>query len=373
MFFRLTRAVRGYQLGYRENIRIEVGGPRAYIVVLRHEPGEGSAPGHAFLEVTGDFTPPRKPAEAFRDLTQGLLPADSSPGDDLASMIEERRLPTSGRGLIFSELPNSLRVFIREVTHGLATTAASIFELIRWRKAMEGPVDALSMRRIEGIEWCDDAGDWRQLPADVTFRAGRARVLVTSPAEEVASLEAMAVSGIREPVAHAVLRQAQRAAGGREYASALVMAIAALEICVKQLISALIPEAEWLALHAPTPPVVDILREYLPTIPADESIGGNVASPPAEILETLKKAISVRNVNVHRGQRELSPDFIARVLDAVTDVLWMCDYFTGQKWAFRNMSEQMQNALSSPSAGPVLAGAETAPSAESGKTAPTSE
>ena len=68
-------------------------------------------------------------------------------------------------------------------------------------------------------------------------------------------------------------------------------------------------------------------------------------------------AVSARNVTVPRGQGELQHDFIVRVLGAVADVLWMCDYFTGQKWAFQNLSEQMRNAL------PIPAAADGTPSA----------
>ena len=348
MLFRLTRAVRGYQLQYRDSLSVNVGGPPAFVVVLRHEPGEGQAYGEVILEVTGDFAPPRRSAEALRELADGLLPADSRPDEDLASEIKDRRLPESGRGLRFSELPNPLRDFIRDVTGQLTSTAHEVFELIRWRRAMPGPVQSLWLRRLEGIEWCDDAGNWRRLPPDVQFQAGPAYVLPLSTPEEVASLQAMAASGIREPLAHALLREAQRASGQQEYASALVMAIAALEIGVKRLIGTLIPAAEWLVLYSPSPPIVSILRDYLPTIPAGESIGGFVVSPPTEILKTLNDAVTARNATVHRGQGELRQDFIAEVLDAVADVLWMCDYFTGQRWAYQNLSAQMQSVLPRP-------------------------
>ncbi len=155
------------------------------------------------------------------------------------------------------------------------------------------------------------------------------------------------------------------------------MAIAALEIGVKQLIGTLIPGAEWLALHAPTPPLIDIMRDYLTTIPAAESIGGYVASPPENILKTLQNAISARNVTVHRGQGQLERDFIARVLDAVADVLWMCDYFMGQKWASRDLSGQMRSALSIAEAAEAAPAAEAAadapPAAEAADTAPGTE
>jgi hypothetical protein len=347
MHFRLTYKVNGYQLQYRDNIRVDVGGPQEFVVVLRHEQGDISTLGEVFLEVMGNFVPPRRSTDALRDLSEGLLPAGSDPGADLASEIQERRLPTSGRSLRFDELPNSLRQFTDTVIRDLSRTAVDVFRLIRWRRAMTGPVEALQAR---ALEWCDDSGLWHTLPLDVQWKIGPAYILPSSTPDEIANLEAMASSGIHEPLGHALLREAQNASGRQEYASALVMGIAALEIGVKELIGTLIPGAEWLALHAPSPPIVEILRDYLPTIPAHESIGGNVVAPPAEILETVRNGVTRRNETVHRGQGELRLDFIARVLGAVADVLWMCDYFTGQKWALQNLSDQMRAALPIPKA-----------------------
>lgn len=143
MLFRQTLAVRGYSLQYKDNIRVDIDGPHAFVVVLRHEPGEGQAYGEVILEATGEFDPPRRPAQALADLAQGLLPADSKPEEELASAIKERQLPESDRGLRFSELPNSLRDFIRDVTRELNSIATDVFGLIRWRRAMAGPVEAI--------------------------------------------------------------------------------------------------------------------------------------------------------------------------------------------------------------------------------------
>src|SRR5689334_13740873 len=55
MLFRQTLAVRGYRLQYKDNIRLDVDGPHAFVVVLRHEPGEGQAYGEVILEITGEF------------------------------------------------------------------------------------------------------------------------------------------------------------------------------------------------------------------------------------------------------------------------------------------------------------------------------
>ena len=103
------------------------------------------------LEVTGNFDPPRKSVEAFRDLAQGLLPVDSRPEVDLASEIKDRRLPASGRRLRFGELPNRLCDYSGDVTRELNRTVTRIFGLIRWRRAMLGPVEALYFRGFEGL------------------------------------------------------------------------------------------------------------------------------------------------------------------------------------------------------------------------------
>jgi hypothetical protein len=138
-----------------------------------------------------------------------MLPADSNPEDDLASVIEERRLPATGRGLRFSELPNPLRDFSREVARQLVSTATDIFGLIRWRRAMQGPIEALWSRGIEGIEWLDDTGNWHRLPPDIRFEIGRAYILPRSTPEEITDLGAMAASGIREPLAHSLQGSAE--------------------------------------------------------------------------------------------------------------------------------------------------------------------
>ena len=343
MLFKWTYIVSGYRLPKGDSIRIEAGGPHACVVVLRHEPAEGSAADVVTLEVTGDFDPPRKSAQALQDLAQGLLPVDSRPEPDLASEITERQLPNSGRGLSFDELPNRLCDYSSEVIRELRNTATQIFGLIRWRCAMEGPVEAFSSR-LNSFQWRDASENWHVFPPNLGGRIEMVRLPRFSP-EELSDLEALAISGTREPVAHALLREARRASGQREYASALVMGIAALEIGVKQLIGTLAPAAEWLVLHAPSPPVFEILRDYLPTIPAHESIGGNVARPHVDILETVRNGVNRRNEIVHRGKGELRQDFIAKVLVAVSDVLWMCDYFTGQKWALQNMSDVMRAVL----------------------------
>jgi hypothetical protein len=87
-------------------------------------------------------------------------------------------------------------------------------------------------------------------------------------------------------------------------------------------IGALIPATAWLVENLPSPPIVSILRDYLPSIPAHESIGGPVFAPPNAGLEVPRNATTTSNATVHVGRNERRADFIEQVLSAIADVLW---------------------------------------------------
>jgi hypothetical protein len=65
----------------------------------------------------------------------------------------------------------------------------------------------------------------------------------------------------------------------------------------------------------------------------------------AEYSILLRKATTAGDETVHAGGREPDPEFVERVLDAVADVLWMCDYYVGNEWALQHMSHDTRTAL----------------------------
>ena len=110
----------------------------------------------------------------------------------------------------------------------------------------------------------------------------------------------MALSSIQEPLAHVLLREALAASESRNWATALVMAMTAIEIGVKHLISQLVPEAAWLAEHLPSPPIDAILRDYLPIMPARLLVNGMILLPPPRLIRTIKNGSTARNTTVMR-------------------------------------------------------------------------
>jgi hypothetical protein len=154
----------------------------------------------------------------------------------------------------------------------------------------------------------------------------------------------MVRDGTSGPVHHDLFQEAwqQRHSNPR---SAIAVGIAAAEISVKRCIGTLVPGAEWLAINVPTPPLIKMLEEYVPVLPARCAFGGQVKPPPERVLKSLKKGVSIRNGLVHAGTRSPSHDTVDEVLQAVRDLLWFMDYYCGHERAMRSLRHETRNAL----------------------------
>jgi hypothetical protein len=132
-----------------------------------------------------------------------------------------------------------------------------------------------------------------------------------------------------EPLAHELFREAwgQRQDNPR---SSLLLGMAALEIGVKNYIAACVPDAAWLAENVPTPPLLRILQEYLPTL---HPAGGTPIAPlDDDTAGVLKVAVKLRNGLAHTGSN-VPRERLVRSLRAIRNVLWRMDVARGHEWA----------------------------------------
>lgn len=146
-----------------------------------------------------------------------------------------------------------------------------------------------------------------------------------------AELTEYVAKDLSQPLAHELLREAfsTRTKNPR---SSLIVAITALEVGVKDYIARLVPNAKWLVFEAPSPPVVNILNEYLPALPS-RAPSGTFKKPPSRLVDTLKKGVKLRNSVIHQGKGNISLPTLREILDAVADVLRALDYHQGFPWS----------------------------------------
>jgi hypothetical protein len=214
--------------------------------------------------------------------------------------------------------------------------------ILRWRRGLTGHSNPIATIK-QPLQWSDDGQNWQMVP-------GAFRLIVDMGvphkrmSEDIrSSVIEMVRTEEREPVGHELFQEAwsQRTHIPR---SSLLIGMTAAEVGVKSFIGDLVPQAEWLALHAPTPPLVQMLTEYLPHLPVRQHIDGTFPFVPMGILEALRKGVNLRNKTAHAGE-SVKFDTLKEILLAVRDLLYLLDFYAGHAWALEVISHEMLEAI----------------------------
>lgn len=138
--------------------------------------------------------------------------------------------------------------------------------------------------------------------------------------------------------------------------SSLLIAVAALEVVVKQYISDRVESATWLVNNLPSPDVIKLLRFYLPDL---EPPGG--ASPlaskmeplPEDLWKLLRKRRDQRNDIVHKPDvhvtptLRITPERARTAVLGVRQILLRFDAANGHVWARNYLNESLGEEPSS--------------------------
>jgi hypothetical protein len=108
------------------------------------------------------------------------------------------------------------------------------------------------------------------------------------------------------------------------------VAVAAAEVGLKKVIGLIVPDAQWLLEEIPAPPIGKILRKYIPTLKVNSAITGKQIIPPSKLIEKLEDAARARNKIVHVGEKAPEQKELGEMLEAIRDVLRVCDLYQGQ-------------------------------------------
>jgi hypothetical protein len=214
--------------------------------------------------------------------------------------------------------------------------------ILRWRRGLTGhPNPIAGVKRP--LQWSDDGKKWQMVPGAITLQ-----VNLGIPHKQMSdgirsSVIKLAGAAEREPLGHELFQEAwkQRKELPR---SSLMIGITAAEVGFKIFVASLIPAAEWLALHAPTPPLIQMLTDYMPSLPVKQHIQGTFPFVPKGILEALKKGVKLRNEIAHAGGN-VKGDTLKEILQAVRDLLYLLDFYAGHAWALDVISYETRQAI----------------------------
>ena len=243
--------------------------------------------------------------------------------------------------------PEQIVEICRDALSPLRDATMRVIELVRWRL----DPDTWSGDSIKGEgsvqSWSSDGMNWSSLGDTSDHNL----VLVPSGArlseESEIALNDLARSGAREPLGREIWHTGLGAHKGSDYRTSIILAVSSVEIGLKQFIIGAAPETEWLVTNAPSPPIFNIITEYLPELAAVDK----AHLPSKDLTDTIRKAVKRRNDFVHVGikPKEKKPlpdrDESLKDLGAASDMLWLLDYYQGHDWALENLGWAERQSL----------------------------
>lgn len=351
MLFRFKGVVPGMGLDKDgiSPIVLSTTGEQSLRVELRDESESGL---ELQCEVIAERKPPPKVLRCFEDLAAARLPS-GSPGP------QGRRTPiadSSGQLLVPLQripmhcMPPRLSDYAATIQAELSDAANRALGLLRWRSAELG-----RRRPISGgvHEWSLGNGEWHPFPSGETGARILPSAYLELSREASEDLQHLFAGEESEPFAYELLREAWELRESHPR-SALLIAVAALEVGVKHYIAKRDPGSEWLSDESP--PVVDLLRDYVPNLdpPNGSSPAASRASVPrGEVLKELEKRVFERNRIVHDPAAHTSrkpivtPDRARSAVLAAREVLMGLDAADGQLWAEGYVEKSLKDEPSS--------------------------
>lgn len=341
LHLRLSFRLRGCSLqdGSISALELVVSTRPRVTVVLTDAPGENTIVATAASVRTTNAAV----RAGFVALSQLRAPEDCPP----ESAPFWRRLTTADGNLRTNDvprtaLPKGMADFILQANRELAEGIRRAARVLRWRLGLDGEHYPFSLVG-PGAEWSLEESLWFVLPSERRTLI-RQDPIVRPTVELQGELQATLGDRGDEPIAHQLFREAY---GHRRdnRRSALVIGVAALEVGVKAFLGDRVPDARWLISNLVAPPIHRMLAEFLPTVPAPCMIDRQVKAPPKAVLDTIKKAVEIRNRIAHATGEDVSRDTLEECLLAIRDTLWLMDFYSGATWALANVSDTTRTAL----------------------------
>lgn len=276
--------------------------------------------------------------EELRKAGQGELAVE---GVEFTFDVAKQR----GQRLTFpSGLTKGCEDRLSQISSEIQLCADNVITNFRWRLDLAGPGKAFANR---DFLWSVDGNSWLEVP-HIMFMNPYVRrdIVVEKLSKEVVAIALQPQRN--EPIAHSLFRDAWNHRW-QDNKSALTQGVSALEVGVKHCIIKLVPEVEYLILKMPTPPVVNLLRDFLPGLVAKKSIAVPALDVPT--LKSVQNMVHQRNLLVHKGELTVNVDKVTEYLEIIHDILYYLDFVAGNVWALGLTSVDFKNWLTSEMSG----------------------
>ena len=265
---------------------------------------------------------------------------------DGKEMIDSSGKVSKGYSPTWDMLPVDLNQLGKDVDRYLRERTIRFVQLLRWQQNALGPTEILrESSQSPVIYWKTGHEHYHLAPLPrqgvITIIGGASGGLRWGQEPNDDFVKLWADETAQEPLGYQLLREAKHIQH-QNHRSALLIAYSALEVGLKQHISACVPDATWLAMHAPTPSIHDILKDYLPQLHNEKPSFKNWGAIKNE-LKTVIEFTKDRNRLAHRGEplKGSLQDYLA----LTENLLYAFDVFEGREWAKSRVSYGFRKAL----------------------------
>jgi hypothetical protein len=269
----------------------------------------------------------------------GVAEANEACSPEMLILLGEA---THGKALEPAERNERLLAFCKDLDTRLWGHLEYVVSVLRWRCGIsDGPLRPFSDAKYE---FSVDGTEWHSVPrylASIRLMWGRARRNLVE--DEIQGGVAELLSRDKdEPLGYQLLREALELRKTHPR-SALVIGIAAIEVGFKHFIAHLVPDAAWLAIEVPSPPLDKMIREYLPQLPVRGKFEGRFALIPSKLINTLGEGMKARNKLAHSGKFLPDADELENLLYTINDILLLLDCYSGEHWALDHVAAESQS------------------------------
>jgi hypothetical protein len=302
------------------------GSMRALIYAESTEP-EISNSGDSMLAIFSTQQVPYTWMEILQGIASGRWPAGF--------------VPQTPNSFLFNFYPKEMQDFCISAVERLKDQLREFYGLMRWR--LHDNISPGAHITSGQVEWSNDGHAWHRLRMVPRYSGKILPQINLSPAVKEA-LDDVVHMKLKEPLGREIWHVARKEADPR---TAVILAVTAVEVEVKRLISEFVPDSEWLVANLPSPPAFRLIKTYLPmiiNIPTNQI-------PPKNLIKSLQAGIELRNTFVHGGLQgwgatsDLSPDQVEEVMTTSSDLLWLFDLYRGHSWAVSYLSEETRRTV----------------------------
>jgi hypothetical protein len=247
---------------------------------------------------------------------------------------------------IASDADQNACALLCTVEHDLRSAATHVVGLLRWRLGRRSHGDPLEHERVRwsigdaphllpvpdrnslDSEWSlEDSWEFDDFDEAFVLRPD-----VEAPLQIIVDQQ-------QEPLAHFLRHEAWSLRDVNPRAS-LLLAVVAAETGLKTFIGEGSPERAWLIQEIASPPIVKLIREYLPLLTDRRTRDGRVI--PKSVTRIIQDAVERRNLVAHRGAPAPDASELEEVLTAVADLLYLLDWLSGESWAINCIQEHLR-------------------------------